>query len=79
MHSSYPNEKARKLVFDGRHQLDPSNRQAIYPDLQKIVNQECPFIYTVEEDRIFATSPRIKNFKPNSQGKYGFEDVTLSN
>lgn len=79
LHSSYRNEKARKLVFDGRHELDPAKRQAIYTELQKIVNQECPFIYTVEEDRIFATSPRVKNFKPNSQGKYGFEDVTLSN
>lgn len=79
LHSSYRNEKARSLVFDGRHELDPAKRQVIYTELQKIVNQECPFIYTVEEDRIFATSPRLKNFTPNSQGKYGFENVTLAN
>lgn len=79
LHSSYRNEKARALVFDGRHELDPAKRQAIYSELQRIVNQDCPFIYTVEEDRIFAASPRVKNFHPNSQGRYSFEDVTLSN
>jgi peptide/nickel transport system substrate-binding protein len=79
LHSSYRNDKALKLVLEGRSELDPAKRQAIYSELQRIVNQDCPFIYTIEEDRIFATSPRVKNFKPNSQGKYSFEDVSLSN
>ena len=77
LHSSYRNDTARDLVFAGRHELDPAKRQAIYTELQRIVNRECPFIYTVEEDRIFATAAHVKNFKPNSQGKYSFEDVTL--
>ncbi|MGE3334236.1 MAG: ABC transporter substrate-binding protein [Rhodospirillaceae bacterium] len=79
LHSSYRNEKALQLVLAGRSELDPAKRQTIYSELQKIVNQDCPFIYTIEEDRIFAASPRVKNFKPNSQGKYSFENVTLSN
>jgi peptide/nickel transport system substrate-binding protein len=79
LHSSYRNDKARDLVFAGRSERDPAKRQVIYTELQKIANQDCPFIYTVEEDRIFATSPRVKNFAPNSQGKYSFENVTLAN
>ena len=67
------------MVLAGRSELDPAKRQVIYTDLQKLVNQDCPFIYTVEEDRIFATSKRIENFVPNSQGKYSFENVTLAN
>jgi peptide/nickel transport system substrate-binding protein len=78
LHSSYRNDKALKLVLAGRSELDPAKRQAIYSELQEIVNQDCPFIYTIEEDRIFAASPRVKNFTPNSQGKYSFEDVTLN-
>lgn len=78
LHSSYRNDRARDLVFDGRHELDPAKRQVIYSELQRIVNQDCPFIYVVEEDRIFATSARVKNFTPNSQGKYSFENVTLA-
>lgn len=79
LHSSYRNDKALKLVLAGRSELDPVKRQAIYSELQRIVNEDCPFIYTIEEDRIFAASPRVKNFTPNSQGKYSFENVTLSN
>jgi peptide/nickel transport system substrate-binding protein len=79
LHSSYRNDKALDLVLTGRSELDPAKRQAIYSQLQKVVNQDCPFIYTVEEDRIFAASPRIKNFMPNSQGKYSFENVNVVN
>jgi len=78
LHSSYRNEDALRLVLAGRSELDPGKRQAIYTELQAVVNRDCPFIYTIEEDRIFATSPRVKNFTPNSQGKYSFEDITLN-
>ena len=77
LHSSYHSDEARKLVLAGRGERDPVKRQEIYSQLQKIVNRDCPFIYAVEEDRIFATSAAVQGFAPNSQGKYSFEDVTL--
>ena len=79
LHSSYRNDAARDLVLAGRSELDPVKRQTIYTELQELVNRDCPFIYTVEEDRIFAISPRLEGFVPNSQGKYSFENVTLEN
>jgi hypothetical protein len=45
-------------------------------ELQRIVNQDCPQIYVVHEPRIYATTPAVVGFAPNSQGKYSFEDVT---
>ena len=78
LHSSYRNDEARDLVLAGRAEADPAKRQEIYSSLQEIVNRDCPFIYVVEEDRIFATSPNVSGFQPNSQGKYTFEDVTLA-
>ncbi len=78
LHSSYHNDAARDLVTAGRAELDQAKRQKIYSQLQEIVNKDCPFIYTVEEDRIFATSPAVTGFAPNSQGKYSFEDVSLA-
>lgn len=77
LHSGYHNEEARKLVTAGRAELDPAKRQAIYSQLQEIENKDCPFIYTVEQDRIFAVSPKLTGFAPNSQGKYDFDDVSL--
>ncbi len=78
LHSSYRSDEARDLVLAGRAEPDPAKRQEIYSSLQEIVNRDCPFIYVVEEDRIFATSANVEGFQPNSQGKYSFEDVTLA-
>ncbi|MDB5541991.1 MAG: Extracellular solute-binding protein family 5 [Devosia sp.] len=78
LHSSYRSDEARDLVLKGRAEPDAAKRQAIYSELQGIVNRDCPFIYVVEEDRIFGTSAKVTGFQPNSQGKYSFEDVTLA-
>lgn len=77
LHSSYRNDKARDLVLQGRGELDVVKRQKIYSELQRIVNQECPFVYTVEEERLYGSSG-VNDFSPNSQGKYSFENVWLS-
>ena len=52
-------------------------RQALYTKLQQIENRDCPFLYTVEQDRIYAGNARVSDFAPNSQGKYSFENVWL--
>jgi peptide/nickel transport system substrate-binding protein len=63
------------LVNQGRAELDPTKRQQIYSQLQTIINQDCPQIYTVEVPRLYATTSAVHGFMPNSQGKYSFEDV----
>lgn len=78
LHSSYRNDEARKLVLDARKELDNNKRQKLYSDLQRIVNKDCPFIYLVEEDRLYGGTAAIHGFAPNSQGKYGFENVWKS-
>jgi peptide/nickel transport system substrate-binding protein len=77
LHSSYRNDKARNLVLAARKELDPAKRQKLYSELQALVNSDCPFIYTVEQDRIFASTPSVQDFAPNSQGKYNLENVWL--
>ena len=77
LHSSYRSDETRKLVLSARKETDPAKRQALYSELQKIVNRDCPFIYTVEQDRIYASTPEVKDFVPNSQGKYNLENVYL--
>ena len=78
LHTSYRNDEMRGLVLAARKEPDSAKRQSLYSKIQSLVNRDCPFLYTVEQDRIFATVPEVKGFVPNSQGKYGFEDVSLS-
>jgi peptide/nickel transport system substrate-binding protein len=77
-HSSYHSDEARDLVLAARKELDPVKRQKLYSDMQRIINRDCPFIYTVDQDRLFAARPSVKDFTPNSQGKYDFQNVWLS-
>jgi peptide/nickel transport system substrate-binding protein len=67
----------REIGTAARKELDPAKRQKLYSELQQIVNSDCPFLYTVEQDRIFATTPAVQGFVPNSQGKYNLENVWL--
>src|SRR5262249_42498488 len=66
LHSSYRSDKTRGLVLAARKELDPAKRQKLYSELQQMVNTECPFLYTVEQDRIFASVPAVQGFVPNS-------------
>jgi len=77
-HSSYHSDEARNLVLAARKELDPVKRQALYSDMQKIINRDCPFTYTVDQDRLFAARPSVMDFTPNSQGKYDFQNVWLN-
>jgi peptide/nickel transport system substrate-binding protein len=77
LHSSYRSDEARDLVLEARGTLDPEKRQELYSELQRIVNRDCPFLYTVEEDRLYGSTDAVQGFAPNSQGKYSFENVWL--
>jgi peptide/nickel transport system substrate-binding protein len=76
-HSNYHSDEARNLVIAARKEMDPAKRQALYSKLQRLVNTDCSYFYTANEDRIFATQPAVQGFAPNSQGKYNFENVWL--
>ena len=76
-HSNYHSDEARNLVLAARKELDPVKRQALYSQAQKLINRDCPFTYTADQDRLFAARPTVQDFKPNSQGKYDFQNVWL--
>jgi peptide/nickel transport system substrate-binding protein len=75
LHTGYHNDQAVSLVNRGRAELDPAKRQQIYSQLQSIINQDCPQLYTVEVPRLYASSVNVRGFMPNSQGKYSLENV----
>jgi peptide/nickel transport system substrate-binding protein len=75
LHTGYHSDEVRDLVLAGRKELDSAKRQETYSEIQRKVNQDCPFIYTVEVPRLYASTAKVQGFAPNSQGKYSFEDV----
>jgi peptide/nickel transport system substrate-binding protein len=75
LHTGYHSDEVRDLVLQARKELDAAKRQQLYSQIQSKVNEDCPFIYTVEVPRLYASTSAVQGFMPNSQGKYGFEDV----
>jgi peptide/nickel transport system substrate-binding protein len=76
-HSNYHSDEARDLVIAGRKELDPKKRQALYSQMQRLINRDVPYTYTADQDRLFAARPAVQDFVPNSQGKYDFQNVWL--
>ena len=75
-HTFYNNPEAQRLVALARRELDPKKRQALYTQLQRIESRDAPQIYVVDVPRLYASSPSVIGFAPNSQGKYSFENVS---
>ena len=76
LHTGYRSDEVRNLVLQARKELDTAKRQSLYSQIQAKVNGDCPFIYTVEVPRLYASGPKIQGFAPNSQGKYSLENVS---
>jgi len=76
LHTGYHSDPARQLVLSARKEMNPQKRQQMYSELQRVVNRDCPIAYIVEVPRLYASTSAVKGFAPNSQGKYGFENVS---
>jgi peptide/nickel transport system substrate-binding protein len=77
LHTGFKNNVVSKLVEQGRETLDPRKRAQIYSQIQRLVNKYMPFIYSVQVPRLYATTAKVHGFAPNTQGKYGFQNVWI--
>lgn len=75
--TSYVNKTAYKLMLEARSEINTAKRAALYAQVQRSMNTDCSaFIPIVNLPRLYASSPKVVGFQPNSQGKYSFEDVS---
>ena len=74
--TSYTNPTAYRLMLQARSELNTAKRGALYARIQRLMNEDCSaFIPIVNLPRLYASSPNVVAFAPNSQGKYSYEDV----
>ena len=63
-------------MLKARSELNTAKRTALYARVQRLMNDDCSsFNYVVNIPRLYASSPKVVGFSPNSQGKYSFENV----
>ncbi len=76
-----PWEKKLDELFDkGATTFDKAKRKAIYGEVQKIVYEEVPFIYTANSRVIIGARNTLKNFDPtplsqDSQGLHNLDEI----
>jgi ABC-type transport system substrate-binding protein len=64
----FRNEKADKLIIEARQTADIKKRLELYREIETIVNEELPFLYTHHLTLLEAGAMNIKNYQPAISG-----------
>jgi len=64
--SFYSNPTVDKLLEEGRTELDPEKRKAIYKEIQEIIRKDIPMYMIIYPLQNVVTQKNIKNFKLDS-------------
>jgi peptide/nickel transport system substrate-binding protein len=70
--SYYSNPKVDELIERGRRELDQSKRREIYIQLQRILNEERPYLHLFYLDNVLVHTKRVRNIHVNPSGSYDF-------
>ncbi len=68
--SRFRNERADKLILEARATADKKKRLAIYAEVDSIVNEELPILYTHHLTLMEAGTMRLKDYQPAISGAY---------
>jgi len=63
------NIKLDKLLAQAEALTNPSDRKAIYNQVQQIVSEDLPYVFLWHENIVAVMSKRVKNFKVFADGR----------
>jgi ABC-type transport system substrate-binding protein len=66
--SRFRNERADKLIMEARKTRDRQKRLEMYREVENIVNEELPFLYTHHLTLLEAGAMNLKNYQPAISG-----------
>jgi len=73
----YKNSKVDELIEKGRKMDDSEARQAVYYDLQNMINADAPWIYLNSGEQVVGTKKTIKGFVPSPFGYHVLYNVSF--
>jgi peptide/nickel transport system substrate-binding protein len=76
-HTRYRNPEVSTLIDQGRAELDPGKRKAIYYKIQAIVKDDVPWIDLYYSPYRNASRTYVKNFTQNPLGRFTLEDTEI--
>ena len=76
-HTRYKNPEVTTLIDEGRTEMDPEKRKAIYYKIQAIVKDDVHWIDLYYSPYRNATRTNVKNFTQNPLGRFTLEDTEI--
>lgn len=75
----YKNDRVDELIKKGRLTFDQAERQKVYQELYRILNDELPVVFLWSENSLYAYNNRLQGFKPSRFGAWGFQSGDFPN
>ena len=76
--SFYENEKVDELLDQARRETDVETREQLYHEVQEILVEEAPMIYTIHNDRLVGVSEQVHNFSVHPNDLFLFHHTYLT-
>jgi peptide/nickel transport system substrate-binding protein len=77
-YTSYNNARVTELIDQGREEMDPAKRTAIYNEIQKIASTEVNWVDLYYSPFRNASRKNVKGFYQNPTGRFMLEDTEIS-
>jgi peptide/nickel transport system substrate-binding protein len=75
--SFFDNEEVDQLLEDAQHEMDEEKRMAMYKEVQDILIDEAPLLYTHHKQEVNAISDSVKNLWRHQSGDFKLHDVYI--
>jgi peptide/nickel transport system substrate-binding protein len=70
--SYYSNAEVDRLIDDGRREVDPGKRRAIYAQVQQALGRDLPYVHLWYLDNVIVHSRRVTHIELSPPGNYDF-------
>jgi len=68
----YKNEKVDQLILAARVERDKNKRRQMYADVESLINQDLPLVYTHYVSLLQAGTKKLKGYKPAFTGPFQY-------
>ena len=75
----YSNPQVDDLLVRGRAETNPQARLQIYAEVQRIIRDDTPWVFILQNEHLIATKPNIRGFSlnPLSSSEHTYENITF--
>jgi peptide/nickel transport system substrate-binding protein len=71
----FGDDEVDALIEKGKTLPDGAEREKVYKDLQRLINEKCPWVYLLNDEQICGVRKNVQGFKPSPRGYHVLYNV----